>query len=316
MGKAAPPNSWEVVLIDDRHVNAYINRVGQITVTSGMASLFGAERGLWAVVLGHEIGHFVVHRQLQAYLPGFQAQLDKAYRATRAAEQQPGAAPPVRLVPLAGGRGKKALAREYEADRVGLMMMAQAGYHPDFAIALNRLLLSFLGNQPKLVAFLSGHPSWSDRERRMQQDHNVALAIFQSAWPDPAKSPGGPAPALGTIGTVTVDVAETGPPSLILHVPVEVRNAGSRKVRVEAAFLDNDRMVQSTVPEYRGTDGSLVLNVNLEHPTREAAEVVLRVPLADLASRNRKLKAEVFLIAGDQILDLAFKPFEMRATGE
>ena len=311
MGKAAPPQPWEVVLIDDPRFNAFIDGAGHITVTSGMATLFGAERGLWATVLAHEIGHFVVHQQFQAYLPGFQAELEKAYREARAAGEQP-AAPPVRLIPLGGGSRKAARAREYEADRAGLLLMAQAGYHPDFVILLERLLHSFFGDEPKLTEFLSSHPRWAERERRAQQDQAVALAIFESRWPDAAKSPGGPGPAFGTIGPITVGrLGESNPQDLTLRVPVQVWNAGSRQVRVEAIFLDNGRPVQSTVPELRATDGLLVLNVNLAQPPSESTEVALRVPVAALATRNLKLKAEVFLIAGDQTLALGFKPFEI-----
>ncbi|HLW79197.1 MAG TPA: M48 family metalloprotease, partial [Terriglobia bacterium] len=83
MGQAAPPCPWSVVLVQSARVNAYIDGKGQITVTGGMAAAFGNERGLWAAVLGHEIGHFVIHRQLEAYLPRFQAALDQAYAAAQ-----------------------------------------------------------------------------------------------------------------------------------------------------------------------------------------------------------------------------------------
>ncbi len=312
MGKAAPPQPWEVVLIDDPRLNAFINGPGHITVTSGMATLFGAERGLWATVLAHEIGHFVVHQQFQAYLPGFQAELEKAYREASAAGEQHDAAPPVRLIPLGGGSRKAARAREYEADRAGLLLMAQAGYHPDFVILLEHLLHSFFGDEPQLTEFLSSHPRWAEREQRTQRDHDVALAIFEARWPDAAKSPGGPGPAFGAIGPITVGrVGEGNPQDLTLRVPVQVWKAGSRQVRVEAIFLDNGRPVQSTVPEYRAADGLLVLNINLAQPPSEPTEVTLKVPVAALATRSLKLKTEVFLIAGDQTLALGFKPFEM-----
>src|SRR5579863_3968658 len=145
LGKAAPPIPWSVQLVDDWRVNAYIEPTGSITITKGLA-----------YVLGHEIGHFVVHRQFESYLPNFQAELDKACRQAHAAGEQPRAT--LRLVSINGGRSPKlAREREREADRVGMMLMAEAGYHPDFVILAEQTLRNFFGDEPKLTAFLASH---------------------------------------------------------------------------------------------------------------------------------------------------------------
>src|SRR4029077_13264987 len=104
---------------------------------------------------------------LQAYLPRFQAALDQAYAAALGAD---GSAP--RLVPIGRGMGRQKLAREreFEAARVGLMLMAEAGYHPDYVILLERMLHAFYGDEPKLTEVLSSHPRWAGREERTHQD--------------------------------------------------------------------------------------------------------------------------------------------------
>jgi peptidase M48-like protein len=310
LGRAAPPIPWSVRLVDDWRVNAYIEPTGSITITNGMAYVFGEQRGLWAAVLGHEIGHFVVHRQFESYLPGFQAELDKACRQAHDARGQPMAT--LRLVSINGGRSPKlAREREGEADRVGMMLMAEAGYHPDFVILVDQTLHNFFGDEPKLTAFLASHPRWAEREQRARQDHDIALAIFKSRWPDALKSPGGPAPAFGTIESVTVAPSERSePPGLTLHVTARVRNAGPRQVRVEAIFLEDDRPVGTTLAGFRTVEGWLAVNLNLPHPPTESTDVALRVPAAAFPTGLRKLKAEVFLIAGEQILYLALKPVE------
>lgn len=313
LGRAAPPIRWSVRLVDDWRVNAYIEPTGRITITNGMAHVFGDQRGLWAAVLSHEIGHFVVHRQFEAYLPGFQAELDKAWRQAQPARGQPASTPTLlRLVSINGGRSPKlAREREREADRVGMMMMAEAGYHPDFVILIDQLLHNFFGDEPKLTAFLASHPRWAEREQQAWQDRDIALAIFQSRWPDSVQSPGGPAPAFGTISDVTLASPETsGPPDLTLRVTVQVRNAGPRQVRVEALFLEDNRPIGTTLAGYRTVEGMLAVNVDLPHPPAESTDVALRVPVAAFPTGPRKLKAEVFLIAGEQILYLAFKPLE------
>jgi hypothetical protein len=192
-----------------------------------------------------------------------------------------------------------------------MMLMAEAGYHPDFAILVDQTLRNFFGDEPKLTAFLASHPRWEEREEQARQDRDVALAIFQSRWPDALKSPGGPAPAFGTIESVTIAPAETeGSPDMTLHVTVRVRNAGPRQVRVQTLFLEDHRLVGTTLAGYRTVEGWLAVNVNLPHPPAESTDVTLRVPAAGFPTGLRKLKAEVFLIAGDQILYIAFKPVE------
>ena len=315
LGRAAPPNPWQVILIEDRRVNAYANGAGWLTVTSGLAALLGNDRGAWAAVLGHEIGHFVIYARLSAYLPGFQKELEKAYLAARPSSRDGKGVMPsaLLLAPMGGGLSNRKLLREreYEADRVGLLMMAQAGYHPDFAVALERQLRARLGDRPRLE-LRSSHPRWTAREESTNGVLDPALAIFGSLWPDPARSPGGPPPPLGSIGPVVARLS-ADERSLALRVPVSVRNAADKQVRVEVVFFDRSgfdkgRRIQTTVPEYRSTDGSLVLNAVVPKPSSAPSEVLLSVPVAALATRDRDLTAVVFLLAGEQVLDVYFEP--------
>src|SRR5206468_6808113 len=91
--------------IYDRRVNAYANGAGWLTVTSGLAAILGNDRGAWAAVLGHEIGHFVIYARLSAYLTGFQRELEKAYLEARASNGNGKSVVPsdLLLVPMGGG---------------------------------------------------------------------------------------------------------------------------------------------------------------------------------------------------------------------
>lgn len=53
----APPMPYKVTVIDTQMINAFATPGGQVYVAEGMAQLLGEEEGLWAAVLGHEIGH-------------------------------------------------------------------------------------------------------------------------------------------------------------------------------------------------------------------------------------------------------------------
>lgn len=315
LGRAAPPLPWAVILIEDRHLNAYSNGPGWVTVTSGMARMLGNDRGAWAVVLGHEVGHFVINERFSGLLPGFQKELERAYFQARAPSGGgKGAAPAaLLLVPMGGGPShrRRLREREYEADRVGLLLMAQAGYHPDFMIAFERRIRAQLGDRPG-PELLSSHPRWTEREASTTAAHEVARQIFESRWPDPAHSPGGPPPPLGTIGTVAARTDAAG--GLVLQVLVTVRNTATMPVRVEVIFLDEQKRVQTSVPEYRSPDGSLVLNAIV--PTLSgASQVRLSLPSAALPTKPRGLKAVVFLLAADQVLDVYFEPVEPTVTG-
>jgi len=312
MGRAVPPCSWQVVLVEDRHVNAFGTPNAQVTVTTGMAWILGNDPGAWAAVLGHEIGHFVIHRSLSAYLPGFQAEVKKAYLQTPDSQSIGGEPSGLRLVSLGGGPINLRLSREreYEADHVGLLLMAQAGYHPDFVIAVQRRFRALLGDQTRFDEFFATHPRWAAREEHTMRAYDAALAIFDSGWPDPARSPGGPPPALGTIGPLIARQSSEDQ-SVVLHVPVRIRNAAGR-ARVEAIFLDGGRRLQTAAPEYRSADGSLVLNAAVPNAAAgELPDVVLRLPAAALPPGTHKLKTMVFLMAGDGIVDIASRSVEM-----
>jgi predicted Zn-dependent protease len=85
---------------------------------------------------------------------------------------------------------------ELEADRLGLMMMAQAGIHPDYAEVLMRRLHAITGDENKIAAFLlSDHPGWETREKKVRKAREEALSIFNREFASAADSPGGIPPA-------------------------------------------------------------------------------------------------------------------------
>ena len=104
------------------------------------------------------------------------------------------------LVTLTGGRAlsmKLSRNDELEADRLGLLMMAQAGIHPDYAAALMRKLHSISGDQNQVATFLlSDHPRWETREKKIRKARDEALSIFNRQYADAAGSPGGAPPSL------------------------------------------------------------------------------------------------------------------------
>ena len=82
---------------------------------------------------------------------------------------------------------------ELEADIEGLMIMARAGYHPDFVPALHHLLQA---RASSTASIYSMHPGWDTRDRQAQRFYATASIDFDRRWPDRYASPGGNPPTL------------------------------------------------------------------------------------------------------------------------
>lgn len=308
-GQTLPRLAWKVQIVESWQVNASSDGRGQIFITRGLAWILGDHLGVWAAAIAHELGHSVM--LYPASQPQFEAELRQAYQSAGGDPADSSARAALRVTPTGQGllnlKGDRST--EYEADRLAMLLMADAGFHPDFAIALDRLMRSALGDQTQFSEFLLSHPLWSNREQRTVQVEGVALAIFQHRWPNALQSPGGLPPPIGRIDAVTVN-HDGQPGMLVLHVAFEIRNASGRQVRVAAVLLDRNRKVKTSRAEYQAPDGSLALNANLPAIDHGPAEATLAIPVDAIEARGRKLQAAIFLVAGDWTDDLWFQPVE------
>jgi hypothetical protein len=306
LGQTLPRLPWKIDLVESWQVNAYSNGRGQIAITRGLAFILGDHPGVWSAAIAHELGHAVM--LYPASQPPFEAEFRRAYLASGGRLSGPDAQSA--LGAAAGGgllhrSGQRRI--EYEADRLAVLLMAEAGYHPEYAVALDRLMRSATGDQAKSSEFLLSHPLWSNREEQTVRIEGTALAIFDHRWPDPARSPGGAAPPIGGIESVAVS---QDPQALVLHVRLEIRNAHNRQIRVAAVLLDQNQRVRTPLAGLQAPDGSLALNAMVPQLDHGPAETTLRIPVAAVAGEPRKLKAELFLVADDWTLSVWFQPLE------
>ncbi|MGH9395714.1 MAG: M48 family metalloprotease [Terriglobia bacterium] len=301
LGRKMPHLSYHVTLLNDRAPNAFSDFHGDVYVTSGIFPALYTDRGVWAAVIGHELGHVILHNR--QYLPAFEEQLRQDYLKSRAHgyDQGPSAWPNVRL---GDGISELKLSREEElqADFIGMMLMAEAGYQPGFAVLLDQRLRNGLGDTPGIVAAFSHHPRLETREAHAGKFYKLAMDIFRMRWPDAVKSPGGNLPPYGQIGHWTLEQADG---QLIFRVPFQIHNAEGMKVRVAAVFLQKDNRVRSVDPQYRASDGSWELNFFAPGALNKAGNTVLRGPASALAPHDRHLTAVVFLMAGNRVVDLS-----------
>ena len=164
-----PPSAWEVAVIADDTPNAFALPGGRIGFHSGMFRLATTDDDI-AVVLGHEVAHVVCRHGNERVSQGILAALgavalDQSMRDKPSGRRQEalaiyGAAASLGVI-LPYSRH-----HENEADHLGLLYMARAGYRPSAAVAFWRRFSEQGG--PKAPEFLSTHPSDRTRVERLQ----------------------------------------------------------------------------------------------------------------------------------------------------
>ncbi len=156
---------WEYNLVNDSTVNAWCMPGGKIVFYTGILPICQGEAGV-AVVMGHEVAHALADHGAQRMSAGTLQQLGAV--AGNIALQDPEKR---NMFNQAYGIGSTvgvmlpfSRSHETEADRIGLQIMAIAGYNPDEAANLWRRMQANAGGQAP-PEFLSTHPS---NETRIQ----------------------------------------------------------------------------------------------------------------------------------------------------
>lgn len=182
---------WEVTVIkDDKTANAFALPGGKMAVYTGIFPMAKTEAGL-AAVMGHEVVHALARHGAERMSQG---------QLTNAGLQVVGAA-----AGAAGGGGmlgQAAMAalgvgaqvgvllpfsrkHESEADYVGILLAADAGYDPRESIALwERMGQMSGGGAPS--EFMSTHPNHETRIAQLKKWMPEAMAIYQTKPPAPA----------------------------------------------------------------------------------------------------------------------------------
>ncbi|MBF9221093.1 M48 family metallopeptidase [Hymenobacter ruricola] len=170
---------WEFNVINDKQENAWCMPGGKVAVYTGILPITQDDNGL-AVVLGHEIAHAVAkhgsERMSQSLLQQAGGQALSAALSTNSAATQ-------ELALQAFGVGsqvgllKYGRNQESEADHLGLIFMAMAGYNPEGAIAFWQRMDAKGGAAPP--EFLSTHPSNGTRIADIQRELPEARKYYK-----------------------------------------------------------------------------------------------------------------------------------------
>lgn len=164
------------LLADPQTVNAFALPGGQVFITAALYGRLNTE-GQLAGILGHEIGHVIARHGAQRIAKaelteGLTGAVVVASGDARAAQA---AAVIGQLVNMRYGRED-----ELESDRLGVQLMADAGYDPRALIQVMEILREASGGaaQPE---FFSTHPSPDNRIERIQAEIDE---LFPSGVPD------------------------------------------------------------------------------------------------------------------------------------
>ncbi|MCX2719971.1 M48 family metallopeptidase [Lentiprolixibacter aurantiacus] len=150
---------WEYKLVNDSLVNAWCMPGGKIVFYSGIMPICDGETGV-AVVMGHEVAHALADHGAQRMSAGTLQQIGAVAGnvAINDAETRNIFNQAYGIGTTVGGMLPFSRSHETEADRIGLQIMAIAGYNPDEAAELwKRMKAKSGGNAPP--EFLSTHPS-------------------------------------------------------------------------------------------------------------------------------------------------------------
>lgn len=172
---------WEFRLIEDPQANAFCLPGGKVAVYTGILPITRDDAGL-AAVLGHEVAHAVARHGGERLSQQLAAEsITPAIAQTLLAGRDPRI---VQLGTVALGAGATvgvllpySRAQESEADRLGLIYMAKAGYHPGAARDLwVRMGQGHKGRQPEL---LSTHPLPATRVAQIESWIPEALQYYK-----------------------------------------------------------------------------------------------------------------------------------------
>ena len=170
--------NWEVNVQSSDDVNAYCMPGGKIMVYTGLIDTIKPTDAELAAVIGHEIAHALREHSRERLSRAYAEQLVLAgvAVATGAEATTMQIASQVSAVTFTLPHSRE---QEAEGDRIGLELMARAGYDPNAAVTLWQKMSKAGGGGPP--EFLSTHPSGESRIRDLEKNVPRVLPLYQAA---------------------------------------------------------------------------------------------------------------------------------------
>lgn len=186
-----PGAQWEFVVFESKEANAFCLPGGKVGIYTGILPVCKDDAGL-AAVMGHEVAHAVARhggeRMTQAQALNTVGQVGGALLgSSKYANWVPLATQAYGVGAQLGVALPHSRAQEAEADEIGVLYMARAGYDPRAAVAFWERFAAY--NQSNgggsTAWFMSTHPTDQERIRHLQQLMPKAEAEYQAARAKP-----------------------------------------------------------------------------------------------------------------------------------
>lgn len=183
---------WELAIVNQPDVNAFVMPGGKIVVKSGILTTAQNQHQL-AAVLGHEVAHVTAHhaneRATRGEIAGYGIEVLSIILAGDSTNPYSRSYDPNRARGIYGAAntfGSLGLMnpfsrmQESEADEIGLLYMARAGFDPRESVSLWQNMNSS-SQTAKVPEFLSTHPSGEARIEAMVSQLPAALTLYNQA---------------------------------------------------------------------------------------------------------------------------------------
>jgi predicted Zn-dependent protease len=185
-GSAGQGFDWQVSVVRSDQANAFCLPGGKIVVYTGILPITQTDEGL-ATVLGHEMAHATSRHGSQRLFQQNIAQIAMTGASVSLSDADPQKRGAIMAALGAGAQYGVLLPfsrqHETEADQIGLLYMARAGYDPRASIAFWERMSHAGGGQPP--EFMSTHPSHGTRIERLQELMPRAMEEYEKAKSQP-----------------------------------------------------------------------------------------------------------------------------------
>jgi len=174
-----PDLPWQFGVLDAPQLNAFAVPGGTIFITRGLLERMQSESEL-AGALGHEIGHVVKKHHLKAIQKGAMTAL--AGDALQMAVQNKNSAANEKLVSFGKEMYSRGLDKgdEFEADRLGVVLAARAGYDAYGLPAVLQTLQAMNAQDSGLALMFKTHPAPADRLDQLSEKMQPTLDAYAS----------------------------------------------------------------------------------------------------------------------------------------
>jgi predicted Zn-dependent protease len=181
---------WQFNLVQEKTVNAWCMPGGKVVVYSGLLPVTQNETAL-AVVMGHEIAHAIARHGNERMSQGLIVQTGAAVLSVALSTKSQATQDLFnQSYGIASGLGTLAYSRKHEseADKLGLVFMAMAGYDPHEAIAFwQRMAKESKGGG---IELLSTHPSDEKRIADIKKFLPKAMKYYKPVSTTTSQTPG------------------------------------------------------------------------------------------------------------------------------